>query len=170
MTKEEIIGGLQFTVDMFLFDPNTGETYTEPRNDMDKTTIDACKGAIELLEQTRWIPVSERLPESGGIYIVSRWFSDGEESAILTDTNYYDGCGEWYNDNRINWDRKLVTNKIVAWMSLPEPYKGKNESEECRGCHYNDGKPHAECVLCTKDVAKEEPTIDEVIAEINKQE
>ena len=56
MTKEEIIGGLQFTVDMFLLDPNTGETYTEPRNDMDKTTIDACKGAIELLEQTRWIP------------------------------------------------------------------------------------------------------------------
>lgn len=51
MTKEEIIGGLKFTVDMFLFDPSTGETYTEPRNDMDKTTIDACKGAIELLEQ-----------------------------------------------------------------------------------------------------------------------
>lgn len=51
MTREEIISGLQFTVDMFLFDPNTGETYTEPRNDMDKTTIDACKGAIELLKQ-----------------------------------------------------------------------------------------------------------------------
>ena len=51
MTKEEIISGLQFTIDMFLFDPNTGEILTEPRNDMDKTTIDACKGAIELLEQ-----------------------------------------------------------------------------------------------------------------------
>ena len=51
MTLEEIIEGLKFTVDMFLFDPSTGETFTEPRNDMDKTTIDACKGAIELLEQ-----------------------------------------------------------------------------------------------------------------------
>ena len=51
MAREEIISGLQFTIDMFLFDPNTGETFTEPRNDMDKTTIDACKGAIELLEQ-----------------------------------------------------------------------------------------------------------------------
>lgn len=51
MTIKEIIDGLKFTVDMFLFDPSTGETYTEPRNDMDKTTIDACKGAIELLEQ-----------------------------------------------------------------------------------------------------------------------
>ena len=51
MTVKEIIDGLKFTVDMFLFDPTTGETLTEPRNDMDKTTIDACKGAIELLEQ-----------------------------------------------------------------------------------------------------------------------
>jgi len=51
MTREEIISGLQFTIDMFLFDPNTGETFTEPRNDMDKTTIDACRGAIELLKQ-----------------------------------------------------------------------------------------------------------------------
>jgi hypothetical protein len=51
MTREEIINGLQFTVDMFLLDPTTGETYTEPRNDMDKTTIDACRGAIELLKQ-----------------------------------------------------------------------------------------------------------------------
>ena len=51
MTREEIISGLEFTVEMFLFNPSTGEKYTEPRNDMDKTTIDACRGAIELLKQ-----------------------------------------------------------------------------------------------------------------------
>ena len=51
MTREEIIQGLQFTIDMFLYDPLTGEPITKPRNDMDKTTIDACKGAIELLQQ-----------------------------------------------------------------------------------------------------------------------
>ncbi len=51
MTREEIISGLKFTVEMFLLDPSTGETITEPRNDMNKTTIDACRGAIELLEQ-----------------------------------------------------------------------------------------------------------------------
>lgn len=48
---KEIIDGLQFTVDMFLFDPMTGETLTVPKSDMDKITIDACKGAIKLLEQ-----------------------------------------------------------------------------------------------------------------------
>lgn len=51
MTRYEIIQGLQFTIEMFLYDPITGETINEPRNDMDKTTIDACKGAIELLKQ-----------------------------------------------------------------------------------------------------------------------
>jgi hypothetical protein len=64
MKKEEIINGLKFTVDMFLFDPSTGEEYTEPRNDMDKTTIDACRGAIELLEQElkagHWIVLNDR--------------------------------------------------------------------------------------------------------------
>jgi len=53
MTRDEIISGLKFTMDMFLFDPNTGETYTEPRDYMDKITIDACKGAIELLKQNK---------------------------------------------------------------------------------------------------------------------
>lgn len=51
MTREEIINGLKFTVEMFLFNPSTGEIYTEPRNDMDKITIDACNEAIKLLEQ-----------------------------------------------------------------------------------------------------------------------
>ena len=51
MTREEIISGLKFTVEMFLFDPSTGEEYTEPRNDMDKITIDSCRGAIKELEQ-----------------------------------------------------------------------------------------------------------------------
>lgn len=51
MTIQEIISGLKFTVAMFLLDPVTGETYEEPRNDMDKTTIDACNGAIEILEK-----------------------------------------------------------------------------------------------------------------------
>ena len=79
--------------------------------------------------EQRWIPCSERLPKSSGVYIVSRWFSDGEESEILTDASYYDGCGYWYDDNRINWGRALVTDKIVAWMPLPETYKEINYEE-----------------------------------------
>lgn len=60
MTREEIISGLEFTVDMFLLEPMSGETLTAPKSDMDKITIDACKGAIELLEQE---PVIDKIRE-----------------------------------------------------------------------------------------------------------
>lgn len=69
MTREEIIGGLKFTVEMFLFNPNTGENREEYElNDMDKTTIDACKGAIELLKQEPTVGHWEKINESVGIY------------------------------------------------------------------------------------------------------
>lgn len=52
MTKQEIIDGLQFTIDMFLFSPITGENKTkEQLNKHDKLTVDACEGAIKLLNQ-----------------------------------------------------------------------------------------------------------------------
>lgn len=114
MTLKEIVDGLQFTLDMFLFDPTTGETYPEPRNDMDKTTIDACKGAIELLEQTRWIPVSEGFPKHKDILVMDK----GEDMFVA----WYESEGlheGWHStDNRFDYDTP-----IIAWKPLPTPYK-----------------------------------------------
>lgn len=120
MTRKEIIDGLKFTVEMFLLDPNTGETLKEPRNDMDKTTIDACKGAIELLEKTKWIPISDRLPDidetvlvdDGLDIFVAWWVNDGFEAK-------WHSLDESYNPNR----------PILAWMPLPEPYKAESEGK-----------------------------------------
>ena len=145
MTKEEIIGGLKFTVDMFLLDPSTGETYTEPRNDMDKTTIDACKGAVELLEQTRWIPVSERLPEVEGDYlttvkgIVSIRHEILSFSKNLHKVDKYDFPGRerpgWYFlDREYGYIEEM---DVIAWMPLPELYKA--ESTDLIG-DSNDGR------------------------------
>jgi len=50
MKVQEIINGLKFTIIMFMQDPITGEVYTKPRNELDKISVDACKGAIKLLE------------------------------------------------------------------------------------------------------------------------
>jgi hypothetical protein len=62
MTREEIIQGLQFTIDMFLLNPITGEIRAEHTlNDMDKTTVDACREAIKALEQEpkrgKWLAI-----------------------------------------------------------------------------------------------------------------
>ena len=77
MTREEIISGLKFTVGMFLFDPSTGEKYTEPRNDMDKTTIDACRGAIELLEQE---PILDKIRAE-----IKEWYWQVDKQALAKD-------------------------------------------------------------------------------------
>lgn len=51
MTHKEIIDGLKFTMDMILFDPSTGEVKAkEQLNDLDRTTYDACEGAIEIIK------------------------------------------------------------------------------------------------------------------------
>lgn len=66
-----------------------------------------------------WIPVSERLPEKGGWYLVT-WEDQFEtvrrvavsefiEPKGLTDIRHFEG---------------FVMNEIIAWMPLPEPYKG----------------------------------------------
>lgn len=103
----------------------------------EELTEEKCKEAVEIATEAiscsdnpnRWIPVSERLPESSGVYIVTREFSDGFECADLTDACYFDGTSTWHNDNRINHGREYVDKKIKAWMPLPEPYE--TESEEC---------------------------------------
>ncbi len=48
---KHIVDGLQFTVEMFLFNPETGETYEAPRNDQDATTINACRDAITYIKE-----------------------------------------------------------------------------------------------------------------------
>ena len=51
MTRKEIIDGLKMTMDLITFDPSTGEDIDpDDLNDLNRTTYDACKGAVELLE------------------------------------------------------------------------------------------------------------------------
>lgn len=70
--------------------------------------------------EQRWIPCSERLPDmsTGGVasedvLMVLEWW-DGEMSY---DIGWYNKNGEWNVDG--------VHRKVIAWMPLPEPYKGE---------------------------------------------
>ena len=52
LDKEKVISGLQYTIEMFLFDPATGHSKDpDDLNDADKITYDACVGAITMLKE-----------------------------------------------------------------------------------------------------------------------
>ena len=78
-------------------------------NNMDTCNISYCdnKNALEtitgLLEQTEWIPVTERLPEKTGLYLTN--------IGDLVTTMSFDGhtFSAW--------------GQPIAWMPLPKPYK-----------------------------------------------
>lgn len=65
---------------------------------------------IEERKTGRWIPCSERLPENGHYYL---WCSDmGHVQSDYYWNGFENGMKYGYN--------------IVAWMPLPEPYKGED--------------------------------------------
>lgn len=73
--------------------------------------FEALDMAIQALEQTRWIPVSERLPEKPNMYTVTdskgdvvRFVFTGSESS----REYWLRCAK-------------------AWLPLPKPYKENTE-------------------------------------------
>lgn len=52
MTRKEIIDGLRMTMELTVFNSLTGENIpVENLNHLNRTTYDACKGAIELLKE-----------------------------------------------------------------------------------------------------------------------
>ena len=67
--------------------------------------------ATKALEaEPHWIPVTERLPEYGlGVLTYNR-DEEFEINHIIDDED-----GEWFYDG------------VIAWMPLPEPYKGETE-------------------------------------------
>ena len=96
---------------------------------------DALEMAIETLKAEavqRWIPCSERLPEEEGVYIVT--FNKScllENELPVMDAIWRDG--QWQYSVLESYKHrmpKLVIEpieelKVIAWMPLPEPWKGE---------------------------------------------
>lgn len=66
----------------------------------------------------RWIPCSERLPEPGVYVLVDGADIPGGYRFPLIDKICDDG--EWLNCDGSEWS-------AVAWMSIPEPWKGERD-------------------------------------------
>lgn len=75
--------------------------------------IKAKEMAIQALEQTRWISVSERLPEYHKDVLTC---SIGGFIEIQSIENGYD---EYWENQNGDWTDQ---DEVVAWMPLPEPY------------------------------------------------
>ena len=82
------------------------------------STIIALDMAIDALQQTAWIPVGERLPDKTDIYLIT--FGKYETAKAVIASHYFDG--EW-----LSLDHGYVFGTVIAWMPLPEPYKGGDE-------------------------------------------
>ena len=88
--------------------------------------VEAIDIAIKALEQTRWIPCSERLPDEreerywccseGGYQFQCRWTND-----------MYGLCANEYSKWGWHVMDKPQYSRVIAWMPLPEVYRGEDE-------------------------------------------
>jgi len=92
--------------------------------------------ALEKQEKDKWIPVKEKLPEKAGRYLVTaRW---NENMDYLVDTLDYGFKvnEDWHGTDYIfpnggafgeDWNGEIdnLEKDILAWMPLPEVFKGE---------------------------------------------
>ena len=90
---------------------------------------DALDMAINLLKQTRWIPVSERLPEDGQHVMVT--FGGKIAFCLAQDNNgtLTEITSIISKDANVLWlyPEDEWGDGYVAWMPLPQPYKAESE-------------------------------------------
>lgn len=99
----------------------------------DRIWFDTPKGKhIEFVKAPQWIPVSERLPDREGRYLVTLPLVNGYPWLRILhygmpdfDEEYRRRC--WYETGDYC---DIAVDGIVAWMSLPEPYEERREVNE----------------------------------------
>ena len=81
--------------------------------ELSKKRESACWGCkCEKIEPSRWIPVTERLPDIGSSCLIS------PVSGCVAE-GQYDGDG-W---TQYRWSAKLDKDAVTHWMPMPEPPK-----------------------------------------------
>lgn len=117
MTKEEAAKVLKLERDSWR---------ENPKLKVDQRLYDAIDVAIKALEQTRWIPVSERLPEKEGRYLA--YIVDPYKFCYIMPCDYY-----YINTPKYRlahcWSPvdECASDNVVAWMPSPEPYRKESE-------------------------------------------
>ena len=89
--------------------------------------IVATRKAFEALEGTKWIPCSERLPEDKYVLISKKPSKiSGDKWCVTIAIRTADP-----RSGKIQWRDSgfgvIQDDKVLAWMPLPEPYRGGDE-------------------------------------------
>lgn len=113
MTQKEIIDGLQFTIDMFLFDPSTGEVLQKHQlNEDNRTTVEACEEAIKLLKGGVWQYHPEDEPPE-------------DDRHVLLNLKYCVPCvGNYVDEKWMLDDETEPISEVLGWWELPERPEG----------------------------------------------
>lgn len=82
--------------------------------------IERLADEICAIDPVRWIPVTERLPEKNGEYLVTK--TDHITYERLIDIAHY---ASFIHAN----NGFYKADDIVAWMPLPEPWRGEEDEE-----------------------------------------
>jgi hypothetical protein len=78
--------------------------------------IVAVRKAFKAMAEPHWIPVTERMPETEGDYLITD--DSGGVKTIEVDSFFI------LDDGKKMW---CYSQNPVAWMELPEAYKGETE-------------------------------------------
>ena len=123
MTREEVISTLEVWVER-----DEAMEYADRAEN-----IEIYKMAIKALEHTRWIPVSERLPNAYEfVNCTCHSLIDDREDWVIETVYVQQPPDSPYSD----WGNIPMLNsgdcKVVAWMhrDIPEPYKAESEKSE----------------------------------------
>ena len=105
--------------------------FVQNMSDIDRRTILELPSAQP---EQRWIPVTERLLEANGRYLITRGLNAcGAMWNRVYIANYSDLMGLkseriWWNGNVGKSDFERIDD-VIAWMPLPEPYRKEGECE-----------------------------------------
>ena len=91
---------------------------------------DAIDNAPTIESEQMWIPVSERLPEIGEHYVSDPcivYCSNGAYGFAELEENIFGQVG-WNCERDDEYHEPL--GEVLAWMPLPEPYKGESEDDK----------------------------------------
>ena len=89
--------------------------------------ITALTASNEVIAKSKpqWIPVTERLPNCNGCYLVWRPHFFGGKIGMPS-ICYFDGSNTWHDSYGVDFERILHPEDVTHWMPLPEPPETEN--------------------------------------------